>query len=168
VSSLRVSGQVLAPCELGWDDLAGLPDQIDDVAALVPGREGGGVRLRAVLARAGLKDGATHVTCESSDGKFAASVPLAAVRDAVIVYRLGNLPLPVEKGGPLRFYIPAADDCLRGEIDHCANVKNLGALHVTRGAGHDTRPTTDAEHRALHESPNSQVPKPKAGSSRAD
>jgi len=161
VSGLRVSGQVIAPCELGWRDLAALPEQIDDVATVVPGREGGAVRLRAVLARAGLKDGATHLTCASLDGSFAASVALAAVRDAVIVYRLGDAPLPAEKGGPLRFYIPATDECLRGEIDHCANVKNLGTLHVTRGAGHDTRPT-------LRESPKSQIPNPKTDPGVAD
>jgi hypothetical protein len=151
MSLLRVTGEVVAPCELGWEDLARLPEQVADIAALVPGREGGGVRLRAVLNRAGLKDGATHVTCESSDGQFAASVPLGAVRDAVIVYRLGAAPLPEEKGGPLRFYIPAADDCLSSEVDHCANVKHLARLCVSRGAGHDTRPTTDAEHAALHD-----------------
>jgi len=150
VTLLCITGEVIAPCELGWDDLACLPAQVADVSALLPGREGGGVRLRAVLGRAGLKDGATHVSCESRDGKFAASVPVSAVREALIVYRLGDAPLPTEKGGPLRFYIPAADDCLSGEVDQCANVKYLAVLRITRGAGHDTRPTTAAEHSTLH------------------
>jgi len=148
---LSVCGEVLAPLELEYDALAALPDQVDDISSEVPGREGGGVRLRAVLARAGLKPNATHVTCESSDGKFSASVPLSAVRDAIVAYRLGDTPLPETKGGPVRFFIPEAAACASDEIDQCANVKFLGRLRVTRGAGDDTRPTNPQEHAELHE-----------------
>ncbi len=137
---LIVDGAVIAPVELGFEDLAALPGQIEDISALVSGREGGGVPLSRVLGRAGLRPDATHVTCESSDGKFKASVPLAAVRDAIVVYRLGDDPLPPSHGGPLRFLIPDAGVCDSAEVDRCANVKFLARLHVTRGAGDDTRP----------------------------
>lgn len=148
---LIVDGAVLAPLELGFDDLAALPEQVEDVSAFVAGRDGGGVRLSAVLRRAGLKPDATHVTCESSDGKFRASVPLSAVREAIVAYRMGEDSLPESRGGPIRFFIPDAAACAADEIDQCANVKFLGRLHVSKGAGSDTRPTTPDEHAKLHE-----------------
>jgi Oxidoreductase molybdopterin binding domain len=147
---LQIEGEVILPCELGYADLAALPDQVEDVGALIPGRTGGGVRLRAVLRRAGIKDGATHVTVSSSDGKFHASVPLASVREAVLAYRLGNEPLPEKLGGPIRLLIPDVEPCAIGEVDACANVKFVATLRLTRGAGADTRPTSDAEHDELH------------------
>ena len=137
--SLRIDGEVIAPCELSFDELSALPDQVPDVGALIPGRRGVGVRLRALLRRAGLKDSATHVTVESRDGAFAASLPLAAVREAVVAYRLGDAPLPAADGGPLRFLIPDAPACGSDGADACANVKFVGAIRVTRGAGTDTR-----------------------------
>ena len=148
--SLVVEGEVIAPVELSFADLAALPEQVADISALVPGREGSGVRLSAVLGRAGLKPNATHVTCESTDGKFTASVPLSAVREAIVAYRLGDAPLPESKGGPIRFFIPEAADCDAADIDQCANVKYLGRLRVTKGAGTDTRPQSAREHAALH------------------
>ncbi len=148
---LQVAGEVVSPVELDFDALAALPDQVADISGEVPGREGGGVRLRAVLGRAGLKANATHVTCESTDGKFAASVPLSAVRDAIVAYRLGDQPLPESKGGPVRFFIPDAAACAADDVDQCANVKYLGCLRVTRGSGDDTRPTSPTEHAKLHE-----------------
>lgn len=147
---LSVGGAVLAPLELGFEELAALPGQIEDIASLVSGREGGGVRLASVLARAGLKPDSTHLTCESTDGKFSASVPLSAVRDAIVAYHVGGEPLPESKGGPIRFFIPEAASCATDEVDQCANVKFLGRLYVTKGAGSDTRPTTAQEHDKLH------------------
>lgn len=147
---LSVDGAVLAPLELGFEELAALPGQIDDISSLVTGREGGGVRLVSVLARAGLKPDATHLTCESTDGKFSASVPLSSVRGAIVAYRLGGEPLPAAKGGPIRFFIPEAASCATDEVDQCANVKYLGRLYVSKGAGSDTRPTSRQEHEKLH------------------
>lgn len=147
---LSVDGAVLMPVELSFDELAALPGQIEDISSLVAGRDGGGVRLASVLARAGLKPDATHLTCESSDGKFSASVALSAVREAIVAYRTGDSPLPASKGGPIRFYIPDAASCATDEIDQCANVKFLGRLHVTKGRGSDTRPTNPQEHEKLH------------------
>ncbi len=148
---LSVEGAVLTPLSLAFDDLADLPDQVEDISSLVAGREGGGVRLSSVLGRAGLKPDVTHLTCESTDGKFAASVPLSAVREAIVAYRLGDGPLPESKGGPIRFFIPDAAACAADDIDQCANVKFLGRLFVSKGPGSDTRPTSPAEHAKLHE-----------------
>ena len=147
---LRVEGEVEAPREFGFADLAALPGQVPDVGTLVPGREGAAVRLQALLDAVGVRARAGHLTLLSSDGKFSASVPLAAVRDAVVAYRLGDQPLPPEKGGPLRFFIPKVEQCAQGGVDACANVKFLGCICVTTAPGTDTRPTTARAHAELH------------------
>ena len=147
---LRIQGEVKAPCTLGFTELAALRGQIDDVGAIAPGREGGGVRLQSILDAAGVGAAATHVTLSSTDGAFSASVPLEAVRDAVIAYRLGDAPLPETKGGPIRFFIPNVEQCAVGGVDACANVKSLGCILLTRSPGEDTRPTTAKEHEDLH------------------
>jgi DMSO/TMAO reductase YedYZ molybdopterin-dependent catalytic subunit len=134
MSRLRIEGEVTTPREIGFDDLASLPEQVADVSALVPGREGGAVRLRSVLAAVGVKDGATHVTLDSEDGSFSQDAPLAALGNAVLLYRIDDRPLPKEKGGPVRFLIPDLEDCGTGGVDRCTNVKGLGRILVKREA----------------------------------
>jgi hypothetical protein len=138
---------------VGFEKLQSLPGQVDDVAAIVAGRTGAAVRLASVLETSGIPADATHLTVESDDGTFAASVPLEAVRDAVIVYSLGGEPLPREKGGPFRLLIPDAARCGSAEVDKCANVKNVGVLRLDVGHGHDTRPQTKTEHIEMHRKP---------------
>ncbi len=147
---LRIEGAVLSQATLTFEDLAALPDQIADISDHIPGRNDGGVLLRSVLNRAGLKPNVTHLTCESTDGGFSSSVPLSAVREAIIAYRLGDAPLPADKGGPIRFYIPDAAACDAAEVDQCANVKYLGRLILSVGARYDTRPQSPEEHAELH------------------
>jgi DMSO/TMAO reductase YedYZ molybdopterin-dependent catalytic subunit len=147
---LRIEGEVERPCTLASSDLAALPDQIPDAGKLAPGREGVAVPLRVLLAQAGVRSAARYLTVVSTDGGFAASVPLDAVQEAILVYRLGDRELPVEKGGPFRFLIPDAASCRRAEIDTCANVKFVGTLRLGVGPGEDSRPTSPGEHHALH------------------
>jgi hypothetical protein len=149
--SLRVEGAVANPRSIEADDLAGLPAQVEDVSRHVAGREGLAVRLGALLALAEPLPEADYLTVIADDGRFMASVPLDAVADALLVYRLGNGPLPREKGGPLRLLIPDAARCGTSEIDDCANVKYVAVLRVEIGRGTDTRPTTRRAHEALHE-----------------
>ena len=150
MESLRVEGEVQHPQNLGFADLAALPRQVADLGQLIPGREGGGVRLQSILEVAGPTQAATHVTLISSDGKFSASVPLEAVREAVVAYRLGDEPLPDKKGGPMRFFIPNVEECAIGGVDACANVKFVGLIRLSHGSGKDTRPTSKARHEELH------------------
>lgn len=147
---LRVEGAVIHARTLVAGDLAALGGQVEDVGTLVAGREGQAVRLRNVLAAAGPSPAATHLTVESGDGRFAASVPLDALAEAVLVYRLGAGPLPAEKGGPVRLLIPDAARCGRADVDTCANVKDVAVLRLETARGRDTRPTTKAEHVAVH------------------
>jgi hypothetical protein len=154
MTSLRVEGEVDTPREFHFTDLAALPDQIPDIGILMPGREGGGVWLRALLEATGARPQASHITLQATDGNFSASVPLAAVRDrALVAYRLGEAPLPPAQGGPLRFFITDIEECAIGEVDACANVKFLGTIELTIGPGTDTRPTSVRQHEALHAEP---------------
>ena len=109
------------------------------------------VTLQAILDRLQPDRDLDYLTVESTDGGFAASVPLEALRQAVIAYRLGDQPLPRDKGGPLRFLIPNDEGCATGGADACANVKFVGTLRLTKGRGKDTRPETPRQHAGLHE-----------------
>ncbi len=150
MTQLHVEGEVQLPRDFDFNDLTGLPGQVPDVGTLIPGREGGGVRLESILGTVGVKKKARYITVVSTDGKFSASVPLEAVRDAVVAYRLGKEPLPATKGGPLRFFISNVEECAIGEVDACANVKFVGLLRLSPGPGEDTRPTTQTQHQELH------------------
>jgi DMSO/TMAO reductase YedYZ molybdopterin-dependent catalytic subunit len=147
---VRIAGAVARPRTLAAGDLARLPGQVEDVGALVAGRVGGAVSLRAVLGAAAPLPDATHLTIESGDGRFAASVPLDALAEAVLVYRFGDGPLPAAMGGPARLLIPDAARCGRADVDTCANVKDVAMLRVETARGRDTRPTTPAAHAAVH------------------
>jgi hypothetical protein len=98
------------------------------VGALVEGRAGSGVRLRALLRDVGGEW--PYLTLLSSDG-FSISVPRAAVEDGVLVYRLGAGGLPTKQGGPVRFYVVGASGCDTGGVDACANVKHLVEIRLT-------------------------------------
>lgn len=131
---LRVEGDVDSPGGFELADLARLPGQIADVAALVPGRQGGAVRFESLLEAVGVRPGVTHATLASTDGKFSQTAPLEGLRQAVLVYRLGSEPLPPSQGGPVRFLIPNLEECGIGGIDRCTNVKSLALVRLTRGA----------------------------------
>jgi DMSO/TMAO reductase YedYZ molybdopterin-dependent catalytic subunit len=73
----------------------------------------GGVRLRDVLARAGVKGGAKHLHLYGSDdppGKvppFHRSIELQkAMEDCLLAYEMNGQPLPDKHGGPLRLVVP--------------------------------------------------------------
>lgn len=134
MSELRVEGEVEQPKVFGYGDLLALPDQVEDVSAVVPGKVGAGVRLDAVLAEVGVHPSATHVYLESSDESFQATLPLDGIRHAVLAYRLGDDPLPDSKGGPVRFLTPHRGGCDKADGHVCANVKGLGLVRVLRGA----------------------------------
>jgi 2-dehydropantoate 2-reductase len=139
--ALEICGQVRQPVRFDFEALAQLPGQIEDIATLVPGRTGGGVRLAALLDAVQPQPEATNLTVESRDGSFSASVPLAAVRESgVVLYHLGRQPLPEGQGGPFRFLITDAQTCATGGVDLCANVKFVARIELSNSPGRDTRP----------------------------
>ena len=98
-----------------------------------------------------MADEADYLGLHASADDFHASVPLALVRDrAYVVYRIEGRPLKAAEGGPLRLFIRDVDACHTHQIDQCANMKFLDRIELTRGRGHDNRPTDDSQHEALH------------------
>lgn len=129
---LTVEGQVASPRSFDLKGLQGLPSQIEDVSALVPGRQGGAVWLRDALAAAGVLPAARFATLAAADGGFAISVPLLPLLErALLLYRKGDSPLPADKGGPVRVLFTGDVACHADEIDACAMVKGLGRIRLT-------------------------------------
>jgi 2-dehydropantoate 2-reductase len=138
---VRIDGAVIQPVALNREALAKLPveHQVEDVSRLVPGMKGRGIRMKGLLEVPALAIGADHVTFHSQDGRFAASLTLKqAVDYGVLIYQLDGEPLPEAKGGPFRLVAPGLGDL-------CANVKGVGRIEITIGAGKDTRPSTKGE-----------------------
>jgi len=105
--ALEVCGQVRQPGSFDFKALTCLPGQIEDIAPLVPGRTGGGVRLASLLDAVQPHPEATHLTVESTDGSFSASVPLAAVVESgVVLYRLGGERSQNSRAGHFDFSSP--------------------------------------------------------------
>lgn len=151
-TALEVTGEVTSSKRFTFDELKRLPGQVADVGALLPGREGQGVRLASILAAAGPGKEAAYMTLSTGDGAFSASVPRAIVAErGIVVYALNGQPLPEAKGGPVRFYIQDVDSCGVADLDQCANVKHLARIELSRTPGRDVRPKTKKAHDALHE-----------------
>jgi G3E family GTPase len=99
--------------------LAALPDGVEDVSALVPGRSGRAVRVRELLQGV---PGA-EVVVVAQDGYTTPPTPRAELEEAVLVHSLGEGPLPGSQGGPFRLLIPQGSSA-------CANVKGVVRLAV--------------------------------------
>lgn len=87
-----------------------------------------GVRLRDVLAKAGVKEGAQHVQLQGADRPVVDSVPLftrsiplakALHPDTILAYEMNGRPLPLLHGAPLRVITPGwmADSCTKWLTD---------------------------------------------------
>lgn len=83
-----------------------------------------GVRLRDLLAKAGVQASAGHVQLQGADRPVVASVPLfirsiplekALHPDTVLAYEMNGRPLPLLHGAPLRVITPGwmADSCMK-------------------------------------------------------
>jgi G3E family GTPase len=94
---------------------------VADAASLFPKRAGAAAFLPAVLAAAGAPaEGSVVVTAR--DGYVSAPVPIAALAGGLLVFALGDGPLPDTQGGPFRVLVP-------GEVA-CANVKAVARIVV--------------------------------------
>jgi 2-dehydropantoate 2-reductase len=132
---VRIEGAVVQPVSLDRAAIASLlPEQHLDVSTVMPGMQGKGIRLKALLDVPALAIKADHVTVHSGDGTYSACLTLEQAKSfGLLVYELDGAPLPESKGGPFRLVTPGLGDL-------CANVKGVARIEVTIGTGRDTRP----------------------------
>ncbi len=117
--SLKVDGMVEHPLVFSYNDLLAMPlfEQyvtIQCVSNEVGGNLVGntlwtGVKLKEVLANAGIKDGATQIVGRSVDGftvGFPTSWALDPSREPMIAVGMNGKPLPAAHGYPARLIVP--------------------------------------------------------------
>ncbi len=126
-------------------------EQERDVSRFHANRHGDAVTLESILARVKPLPDANYLTLHADKDDFHVSVPLEPLRgQGLVVYARGGGPLGAENHGPFRFLIKDPTACQTSELDDCANVKYLSRIELTARKGRDTRPTTEAEHAAIH------------------
>lgn len=139
---LRVTGMVDRPFELTFDELAALPQvEADITLACVSNQVGGdlvgnarwqGVRLRDLLERAGVQNGATQIVGRSVDGwtgGFPTEVALDG-REALVALAMNGEPLPRDHGFPARLVVP-------GLFGYVSATKWLSEIELTTFEGFD-------------------------------
>jgi G3E family GTPase len=112
------------------EELAALPGGVEDVAKLVPKRAGAAARVAALLDAYAVPAHGSAVLC-AADGFASEPVPLAALREGLLVHTLAGAPLPREQGGPFRLLIP---DGTPGVPSGCANVKAVVRIVLQESA----------------------------------
>ena len=108
------------------NELAALPGGVADVSAVVPKRSGAAARVGALFDAHGVPAAGTAVVC-AADGFASEPVPLAALREGLLVHSQADAPLSREQGGPFRLLIPAD---VPGAPSACANVKAVVRIVV--------------------------------------
>lgn len=135
-TQLAIDGLVINPVRLNFEMLDKLAPSVD-IEGIVPGYKGQALRGSDVIAKGRPKNIADFVVVHSTDGTFAASVPIAELREkGYFVYKFEGKPLPREMGGPVRLLIPDS-------TSPCHNVKYVGRLEIRRGKGIDSVPKGD-------------------------
>ena len=111
--TLHVKGLVERPLTLSYAELTAMPrtELKRDFQCVtgwrVPDTHWTGVRLSALLDRAGVKSEATALRFVSFDGEYTESLTLSQARrpDVLVAYELGGSPLSSDHGGPARLYV---------------------------------------------------------------
>ena len=134
MSLIAFDGQLSVPRTFSFDELRALPAQVSERSMLLGGRAIAGVRIGTILDTLGVKPWTRFAVVRAEDG-YAANIPLELVHDCLLVYAVGNAPLPVELGGPFRF--------LTRGVDRCSNVKHVAAIGFHEAA-------VDVEHHCPH------------------
>jgi G3E family GTPase len=107
-------------------ELIVLPGGIADVSARFPKRAGSAARLEPLFAALAVPDTGTAVVV-AGDGFASEPVPVAVLREGVLLHSLADAPLPSDQGGPFRLLIPqeASPDPIS-----CANVKGVAKIVI--------------------------------------
>lgn len=131
---LEVTGLVTEVVGMTAGELALLPGVIPDLGERADGFVGEAAPMAAVLAETQPLPEATHCTVVSDDGHYRASIPLAELwNKGWIAFGLAGLPLPRDRGGPLRVVVPQGRTL-------CWNVKSVAELKLTDGPEPDSVP----------------------------
>lgn len=120
---LVVDGEVAARQTLDFESLRALAEQLVEPSALLAGREIAAVKLETLLELAGVTTSARSIVAESAEGSFVLPMSLEHARTCVIVYRVGDAPLPGGLGGPFRLVT-------QGRL-RCGDVKALDTIYVS-------------------------------------
>ncbi len=133
---VRIEGAVVQPVSFDRATIAELPEEHQlDIATVMPGMKGRGIRMKGLLDVPALAIDADHVAFHASDGTYSACLTLQQAREhGVLIYELDGALLPDAKGGPFRLVTPGLGDL-------CANVKGVTRIEITNGPGRDTRQT---------------------------
>jgi G3E family GTPase len=108
------------------EELAALPGGVADVGTLVPKRSGEAARIAALFDAYDVPAAGSGVLC-AADGFASEPVPLAALREALLVHSHAGAPLAREQGGPFRLLMPEG---VAGAPSSCANVKAVVRIVV--------------------------------------
>jgi DMSO/TMAO reductase YedYZ molybdopterin-dependent catalytic subunit len=127
---LEVGGRVARPVSFSYRELRALPkaEQVSTFHCVtgwsVKNVHWGGVRLRDVLAPAGLHSTAHALEFVSAEQPYVDSLTLeqASLQDVMLAYEMDGEPLRREHGAPLRLVIP--------EMYGYKNVKWLNAINL--------------------------------------
>lgn len=115
-----------------------------------------GVRLRDVLAQAGMQTKGRHVQFQGADRPAARTVPLfvrsipvekALHPDTILAYQMNGRPLPLLHGAPLRVITPGwmADSCIKWLTDITVSQDEAQGYFMQTAYRHPTRPVTPGE-----------------------
>jgi DMSO/TMAO reductase YedYZ molybdopterin-dependent catalytic subunit len=121
--ALHIDGEVVKPSDFDFASLRALAEQLVEPSALLAGREIAAIRLLTLLELAGARAGAQSIVCETEDGAYVTTLPMAAAVDCVILYRVGEAALPRGLGGPFRL--------VTGARLGAGDVKALGSIYVS-------------------------------------
>jgi 2-dehydropantoate 2-reductase len=134
---VRIDGAVVQQVSFDHAAIRALPAEHHlEVAEVMPGMKGRGIRLKSLLDIPTLAIEADHVVVHAADGNYSVCLTLQQAREhGVLVYEIDGAALPAGKGGPFRLVTPGLGDL-------CANVKGVGRIEITKGPGRDPRQTT--------------------------
>lgn len=109
--------------EIGLREIRRLPGaEHTALEALVRGRRGAAVRLRVLLAAAGLPEGA-KLELVSIDGFTRELDAVSLMQQGFLHWATDGHPLTPAEGGPLRLYVVGGDD-------QCDNLKGLSEIRI--------------------------------------
>jgi DMSO/TMAO reductase YedYZ molybdopterin-dependent catalytic subunit len=115
-----------------------------------------GVRLRDVLAQAGLQTKGRHIQLQGADRPVATTVPLfvrsipvekALHPDTILAYQMNDRPLPPLHGAPLRVITPGwmADSCIKWLTEITVSQDEAQGYYMQTAYRHPTRPVMPGE-----------------------